>query len=64
MSDTTKQKKSGFRGIFGMMREMRKCMSGSEGGFDCASMMERCSTMMNPTSGAEDATPEEASAKA
>ncbi len=64
MSDKTKQKKSGFRGIFGMMREMRKCMSGSEGGFDCASMMERCSAMMRPTSSAEDAKPEEASAKA
>ncbi len=58
MSDKTKQKKSGFRGIFGMMREMRKCMSGSEGGFSCASMMERCSAMMKPTSSAQDAAPD------
>ncbi len=64
MTDKTKQKKSGFRGIFGMMREMRKCMSGTEGGFDCASMMDRCSTMMKPESGAEGAPSEEASAKA
>ncbi len=64
MADKTKQEKSGFRGIFGMMREMRRCMSGREGGFDCASMMERCSTMMEPNSGAEGATSEEASAKA
>ncbi len=64
MSEKTKEKRSGFRGIFGMMREMRKCMSGTEGGFDCASMMERCSTMMKPTSSAEGAKPEEETAKA
>ncbi len=63
MTDKTKQKKSGFRGIFGMMREMRKCMSGTDGEFDCASMMERCGAMMKPSPGAEDRASEEASAK-
>ncbi len=64
MADKTKQKKSGFRGIFGMMKEMRNCMSGIEGGFDCAGMMERCSTMLKPISGAEDAKAHEESVKA
>ncbi len=64
MADKTKERKSWFRGIFGMMKEMRNCMSEMEGGFDCASMMELCSTAMKPKSGAEDATSEEAPAKA
>ncbi len=64
MAEKTKQKKSGFRGIFGMMREMRKCMSGMQADFDCASMMERCSAMMKPKSDAEGAVSEDASAKA
>ncbi len=64
MADKTKQEKSGFRGIFGMMREMRRCVAEREGRFDCTSMMERCSTMMEPKSGAEGAPFEEASAKA
>ena len=64
MKDKTKQKKSGLRGIFGMMREMRKCMSGSEGGFDCASMIERCGARLEPKSDVEDAMSEKASARA
>ncbi len=64
MSDKTEHKKSGFGGIFGMMRDMGKCMSEGEGDFGCASMMERCCAMMKPEPGPEDAKPEETSAKA
>ncbi len=64
MTDKTKKEKSGFRGIFGMMREMRKCMSGDESGFDCASMMERCGAMMTRKTDQEDAPSEEETAKA
>lgn len=68
-----RQKRSGLRGMFGMMKMMKNCMPGNEGSCDCAGIMDGsrpdgagfdCRAMMKAMSGAESAPSGETAAKA
>ncbi len=73
MTDKKKAKRSGLRGMFGMMKMMRKCISGNERGDGCAAMMEGfgsgaegfdCGKTMKAMFGAEGTKTEETPVKA